>query len=233
MAVKKVAARGAPLRALEPAQAYPGDGHDAFPLENAEQTELQVDGLVQRARQGDPDSFAALYERFHTPVFRFLLARVGNRIEAEDMAAEVFVEAAKRVRSFDGNGTAFAGWLFTIARHDLFDRGRSLKRRVVVPVPDLPETETVPDPADRVVDLLDAGRVRDALNALTEEQREVLLLKFASGLSNEEVAETLGKPIGAVKSLQHRGLAALKRALDKQQQASKQKAAKAKARAKR
>lgn len=224
MAVKKVTTRGAPLRPLEAVRPYPASANGASPDEDAEQVDVQVDGLVQRARHGDPEAFATLYERFHTPVFRFLLARVGNRIEAEDMASEVFVEAAKRVRSFDGNGAAFAGWLFTIARHDLLDRGRALKRRVVVPVPDLPDIETVPDPADRVVDLLDAGRVRGALRGLTEEQREVLLLKFASGLSNEEVAEALGKPIGAVKSLQHRGLAALKRALDKQQQLQKQKA---------
>lgn len=229
MAVKRVATRGAPLRTLEAVRPYPANGNGAVPVEDAEQVDIQVDDLVQRARSGDAEAFAALYERFHTPVFRFLLARVGNRIEAEDMAAEVFVEAAKRVRRFDGNGAAFAGWLFTIARHDLLDRGRSLKRRVVVPVPELPDVETVPDPADRVVDLLDAGRVRRALERLTEEQREVVLLKFASGLTNEEVADALDKPVGAVKSLQHRGLAALKRVLDKEQEQTKQRTAKARA----
>ncbi|MDQ4006083.1 MAG: RNA polymerase sigma factor, partial [Actinomycetota bacterium] len=174
-----------------------------------------VDRLVEEARCGNPESFAALYERFHGPVFRFLLARVGNRIEAEDMASEVFVEAARRVRTFDGGGVAFVGWLFTIARHDLVDRSRARRRRVVVPVPEIPDVEVVPDPADRVAELLDAGCVRDALDALTTEQRDVVLLKFAAGLSNEEVAKTLGKPIGAIKSLQHRGLGALKRALER------------------
>jgi RNA polymerase sigma-70 factor (ECF subfamily) len=127
----------------------------------------------------------------------------------------VFVEAARRVRSFDGEGMAFVGWLFTIARHDLVDRGRAQRRRVVVPVPDVPDVEVVPDPADRVAELMDAGRVRAALDTLTSEQRDVVLLKFAAGLSNEEVATTLGKPVGAVKSLQHRGLAALRRVLEK------------------
>ena len=130
------------------------------------------------------------------------------------MASEVFVEAARRVRDFDGGGAAFAGWLFTIARHDLLDRGRAQRRRIVEPVPDPPDVETVPDPADRVVDRLEAGRVREALLELTEEQREVVLLKFAAGLSNEEAAAATGKPIGAVKSLQHRGLAALRRVLE-------------------
>jgi RNA polymerase sigma-70 factor (ECF subfamily) len=147
-------------------------------------------------------------------VFRYLLARLGNRSEAEDMASEVFVEAARRVRDFDGGGAAFAGWLFTIARHDLLDRGRAQKRRVVEPVPDPPDLETSPDPADSVIDRLEAAHVREAMDKLTDDQREVVLLKFAAGLSNEETAAATGKPIGAVKSLQHRGLGALRRILE-------------------
>ena len=217
MATKRAPVRTVPFRTLKHAQPYPTNGNGAHPDEDAKQVEAthQVDEMVRRARSGDSEAFAALYERFHTPLFRFLLARVGNRIEAEDMAAEVFVEAARRVRTFDGSGAAFAGWLFTIARHDLFDRGRAQRRRVVVPVSDVPDIEVVPDPADRVVELLDAGRVKGALTSLTDEQRDVVLLKFAAGLTNEEVAEALGKPVGAVKSLQHRALAALKRTLEK------------------
>jgi len=130
------------------------------------------------------------------------------------MASEVFVEAARRVRDFDGGGAAFAGWLFTIARHDLLDRSRAQRRRVVEPVPEPPDLVISPDPADDVLERLDAERVRGALERLTEDQREVIVLKFAAGLSNEETAVATGKPIGAVKSLQHRGLAALKRVLE-------------------
>lgn len=132
------------------------------------------------------------------------------------MAAEVFVEAARRVRGFSGTSGAFAGWLFTIARHDLVDRGRAARRRTVEPVADPPDLEQAPDPAEQVLERLDADRVRSALVRLTEDQREVLLLKFAAGLSNEETAAAVGKPLGAVKSLQHRGLAALRRALEKE-----------------
>ncbi len=200
-----------PSRKPAPKRPYPVPPTGAYPDEGAQ----QLDDLVRGARGGDADAFAGLFEHFHGPVFRYLLARLGNRSEAEDMASEVFVEAARRVRDFDGGGAAFAGWLFTIARHDLVDRGRAQRRRIVVPVPDIPEVEVVPDPADRVVELMDAGRVRDALETLTSEQRDVVLLKFAAGLSNAEVSKALGKPIGAIKSLQHRGLAALKRAVEK------------------
>ena len=193
-----------------PSKPYPAPPDGAYPDEGAQ----QLDDLVRGARNGDTDAFAGLFEHFHGPVFRYLLARLGNRSEAEDMASEVFVEAARRVRDFDGGGAAFAGWLFTIARHDLLDRGRAQKRRVVEPVPDPPEVDVVPDPADRVIDRLEAARVREAMDKLTDDQREVVLLKFAAGLSNEETAVATGKPLGAVKSLQHRGLAALRRILE-------------------
>jgi RNA polymerase sigma-70 factor (ECF subfamily) len=201
-----------PSRSSAPNRPYPVPPADAYPDEGAQ----QLDSLVRGARGGDADAFAGLFEYFHGPVYRYLLARLGNRSEAEDMASEVFVEAARRVRDFDGGGAAFAGWLFTIARNDLFDRGRALSRRVVEPVSNPPDFETEPDPADSVLDRLDADRVRKAMDQLTEEQREVVLLKFASGLSNEETAAAIGKPIGAVKSLQHRGLAALRRVLEEE-----------------
>ena len=189
---------------------YPVPPAGAYPDEGAQ----QLDDLVRGARGGNADAFAGLFEHFHGPVFRYLLARLGNRSEAEDMASEVFVEAARRVRDFDGGGAAFAGWLFTIARHDLLDRGRAQKRRVVEPVPDPPETASEPDLADGVLDRLEADRVREAMEQLTPDQREIVLLKFAAGLSNEEAAAATGKPLGAVKSLQHRGLAALRRVLE-------------------
>jgi RNA polymerase sigma-70 factor (ECF subfamily) len=174
----------------------------------------QLDALVQGARRGDAEAFARLYRRFHGPVFGYLLARIGNGVEAEDMASEVFVEAARRMRGFSGSADAFAGWLFTIARHDLVDRGRAARRRTVEPVADVPDVERVSDPAEEVLEHLDADRVRSAMARLTDDQREVLLLKFAGGLSNEETAAAVGKPVGAVKSLQHRGLAALRRVLE-------------------
>ena len=208
--MKRAVTKTPPSREPAPKRPYPVASAGAYPDESAQ----QLDGLVRGARGGDTDAFAGLFEHFHGPVFRYLLARLGNRSEAEDMASEVFVEAARRVRDFDGGGAAFAGWLFTIARNDLLDRGRALRRRVVEPVPDPPDLETSPDPADDVLDRLDADRVRAALEKLTDDQREVVLLKFAAGLSNEEAAEVTGKPIGAVKSLQHRGLGALRRVLE-------------------
>jgi RNA polymerase sigma-70 factor (ECF subfamily) len=214
--LKRTSARRSPTQRfpdrLQPARRrqYPAAPDSASLDESAR----QLDALVHGARRGDAEAFARLYRRFHGPVFGYLLARIGDRIEAEDMAAEVFVEAARRVRGFQGSADAFAGWLFTIARHDLVDRGRAARRRTVEPVADLPDVERAPDPADEVLRHLDADRIRTAMARITEDQREVLLLKFAGGLSNEEIASAVGKPVGAVKSLQHRGLASLRRVLE-------------------
>jgi RNA polymerase sigma-70 factor (ECF subfamily) len=173
-----------------------------------------VDALVDSARHGDATAFGALFDEFHPRVFRFLLAKVGDRHAAEDMAAEVFVEVAERLHRFTGDGASFRGWIFTIARHDLADRWRAASRRVVEPVAELPEDSGAPDEVELAVEhRLDVASVAACLTVLTEDQRDVILLRFASGLSLVETGEVLGKPLTAVKSLQHRGLAALRRAM--------------------
>ncbi len=172
------------------------------------------DDVVRRAASGDADAFAALFDRFHTPVYRYFAARMRDRTEAQDMTATVFLEAAQRLPGFRGDGRAFVAWLFTVARHDLADLRRRDRRHPVDPVEAVVVEDTAPDPAQHVVARMDHDRLRDALDQLTLDQREVLLLKFAADLSNEETARALGKPVTAVKSLQHRGLAALRRLLE-------------------
>lgn len=172
-----------------------------------------LDALVRRARRGDGAAFGCLFDRFHAPVVRYLFARTGERELAEDLASEVFAEVAQRLPKFHGDGGRFAGWIFTIARHDLSDVWRARARRRVDPVPDVPETTLAPDPAIQVEARLEAQRLARMVDRLTDDQREVVLLRFAAGLTVAEVAATVGKPVTAVKSLQHRALGALRRML--------------------
>lgn len=174
-----------------------------------------LDEFLDGARAGDEVAFAALYERLRLPVFRYLLSRVGERHEAEDLLSEVFVAVASGIRTFEGPAEAFVGWVFTIARHDVADRRRRRQRRTFEPVPaDQLEPDAQPDPAEAIAERLDAARVTVALERLTADQREVVVMRFVGGRTLTEVAAALGKPIGAVKSLQHRALAALRRALE-------------------
>lgn len=126
------------------------------------------------------------------------------------MAADVFVQVAERIRRFHGDGPAFIAWVFTIARHDVIDARRTRARRRTEPVAEVPEPAEEVDVADLVALRLDAQLLRMAMTQLTEDQRDVITLKFAAGLSNNEVAHTLGKPVTAVKSLQHRALSRLR-----------------------
>ncbi len=174
---------------------------------------MQTDDLVRRARRGDGESLGCLFDRFYRPVFRYLLGRTGDRVLAEDMASEVFVEVAGRIRSFRGDGSRFPAWLFAIARHDLADHRRARTRRQVEPVEQVPEVGEVDDPADVAVRHLEAEDALRSLAGLTEAQREVILLRFAADLPVAEVAAILGKPVGAVKSMQHRALAQLRHQL--------------------
>ncbi len=174
-----------------------------------------LDELVDRARKGDPEGFAGLYELLAAPIHRYLAAQVGEATEVEDMTADVFVEAARRIRTFRGDGAAFMRWLFTVARNDVRDHRRREARRRTSPVAHPADREDPTPGADELaIARLEGRRAVEALGQLTPDQRQVVLLRFAAGLGLAETAAVLGKPVGAVKSLQHRGLTALRRLLE-------------------
>jgi RNA polymerase sigma-70 factor, ECF subfamily len=169
-------------------------------------------------RRREPAAVSRIYSAYAPALFRFFMAAVGDRHQAEDLTGTAFVSAIEGLPRFYGPIEALGGWLFQIARHDLYDHRRRQARARIEPLEDhLPEAAAaagVDDPEELAIERLDAGRVVAALRELSDDQREVLLLRMAAGLTAPEVAETLGKTIGAVKALQHRGLASLARVLD-------------------
>jgi RNA polymerase sigma-70 factor (ECF subfamily) len=170
------------------------------------------------ARRREPAAVSRLYTAYAPALFRFFMAAVGDRHQAEDLTGTVFVSAIEGLPRFYGPIGALGGWLFHIARHDLYDHRRRQARARIEPLEDhLPEAAAAAgadDPEELALDRVDAGRVVAALRELSDDQREVLLLRMAAGLTAPEVAETLGKTTGAVKALQHRALASLARVLD-------------------
>jgi len=170
------------------------------------------------ARRREPAAVSRLYSAYAPALFRFFMAAVGDRHQAEDLTGTAFVSAIEGLPRFYGPIEALGGWLFQIARHDLYDHRRRQARARIEPLEDhLSEAAAaagVDDPEELALDRVDAGRVVAALRELSDDQREVLLLRMAAGLTAPEVAETLGKTTGAVKALQHRGLASLARVLD-------------------
>ncbi|HEX9681957.1 MAG TPA: sigma-70 family RNA polymerase sigma factor [Acidimicrobiales bacterium] len=149
---------------------------------------------------------ADAYRRHAGRVLSYLRAR--GAAEPEDVLGEVFVQVARDARRFRGHGpTDERRWIFTIARNRLIDATRAAARRPVEPREndDLRATPP-PEPIDPAL--------ISALEALTDEQREVVVLRFVADLSLNDVAAVTGRKANAVKQLQHRALAALRRRLD-------------------
>lgn len=167
--------------------------------------------VLSAARLGEEWAWTCLYRDVAPVVLRFLRAR--GAPDPEDLLGDVFVRVVRKIGTFDGVEEEFRAWVFTIARNRLVDRRRQESRRPVECEADLiPEVSAAPDDTEgEVAARLGDERVRKALERLTPDQRDVLLLRIIADLPIEEVATVLGKPTSAVKSLQHRGLAALRR----------------------
>ena len=169
------------------------------------------------ARRREPAAVTRVYTAYAPALFRFFMAAVGDRHQAEDLTGTAFVSAIESLPRFRGPVEALGGWLFQIARHDLYDHRRKQARSRVEPLEDnLHEVAVAAgaeDPEELAIARLEGSRVLAAMRELSPDQREVLLLRMGGGLTAPEVAEILGKTTGAVKSLQVRGLASLARIL--------------------
>lgn len=159
----------------------------------------------------------ALYEQNQPSVYTYIYYRVGERMTAEDLTAEVFVRLVGKIHKFKPGKRPILAWLYTIAGNLVTDYYRRNGSSTIVPL-----SETVHSnghsPAHVVEKSQEQQRLVAAMAQLTEEQRQVVLLKFVERRSNLETAAILGKTEGAVKALQHRALAALRRVLEKDEQ---------------
>jgi RNA polymerase sigma-70 factor (ECF subfamily) len=168
-----------------------------------------------RAQEGDHAAFDAIYDQFADALFRYLYARCGNAGLAEELTGDVWVRVVERLPTFRFAGTnpeaVFAGWLYTIARNLMIDSYRR-KRTVQVPL-----TETISShdmlPDEHVIASDERQALRAAIEQLTADQREVVLLRFVEERSNAEVAQLTGRSENAVKVMQHRALTTLARTL--------------------
>jgi RNA polymerase sigma-70 factor (ECF subfamily) len=169
------------------------------------------------ARLREPAAVTRIYTAYAPALFRFFMASVGDRHLAEDLTGSTFVSVIESLPNFRGPVEALGGWLFQIARHDLYDHRRKQSRSRTEPLDDnlkeVAASDGAIDPEDLAITRLEGGRVLRALQELSSDQREVLLLRMAAGMTAPEVAELLGKTTGSVKALQHRGLNSLARVL--------------------
>jgi RNA polymerase sigma-70 factor (ECF subfamily) len=170
--------------------------------------------LVARAQGGSVEAVGELYDRHHIRIFRYLVSRLRNRHVAEDLTGEVFARMVRDMSKYRPRGVPFQSWLYRIAHNLAVDHRRVQGRRELVPLY-VAENESASeqDLEAQVEQKLTIDRVAAALETLDPTQQEVVTMRFLIGLSLREVAAVLDKTVPAVKSLQHRGLVALRAAL--------------------
>lgn len=168
---------------------------------------------LERAQAGDPEAMADLYRAYASPLLAYLVTQVRRREDAEDLLGEVFLSAMRDVRTFDGTIGGFRAWLYRIASNRAVDLARRNARRPEDPLAVATEQPSPADPAGEAMGRVERERLWRAVRALPEAQRAVVGLRLAGGLSAPEIAAVVGKPVGAVKALQHRALVNLTKVL--------------------
>lgn len=169
--------------------------------------------LVADARAGCPRAFEHIYRSLAGQVASYL--RWHRASDPDGLTNDVFVQVHRNLRTFDGDDHGFRSWLFTIAHHRMIDDRRRTNRQPAVQRDITGDDEVgLGDVEEDAFAMLAHDHVRDLVAVLSPDQRDVVLLRIVADLSVEEVARLLGKREGAVKALQHRALAALRRHLD-------------------
>jgi RNA polymerase sigma-70 factor (ECF subfamily) len=170
--------------------------------------------LVLQAQAGNTEAFGQLYDAYMERIYRFVYFRVEDQQTAEDITSQVFLKAWSNLDRFSFTRTPYLAWLYTIAHNAVIDHYRT--RKVTTALDDVQLSQQ--DHAEVVendIDLTSEMKlVKEALQALTDDQQKVLTLKFMEGMSNHEIARHLGKREGAIRALQMRGLQALAKQLE-------------------
>ncbi|HET8944530.1 MAG TPA: sigma-70 family RNA polymerase sigma factor [Dehalococcoidia bacterium] len=168
--------------------------------------------VVRRAQHFDEDALKSLYEAYYPKIYGYAFLQMGDVQAAEDLASDVMLKMIESIKSYQFKGLPFGAWVFRIARNRLIDLHRRRKRRGEV---DLSETlaGTLASPLSMAERALERGQLQVAMKHLTDEQRQVIVLKFIQGFDNRSIGRIMGRSEGAIKSLQHRALHALRRVL--------------------
>ena len=186
-----------------------------------EQTRLKIiemdtwtsndDELIARVPK-DPASFGLLYRRYLDPLYRYMFARVGNQAEAEDLTSQVFLAALESLAHYRSQGR-FPAWLFSIARRKIADHCRSRQPQSPLELA-ANLASSAPDPLAETLRVEELESLKEQLALLTEDERELLRLRFAARLNFSEIAVLLDRNESSVKMTLYRLLPRLEKRLE-------------------
>jgi RNA polymerase sigma-70 factor (ECF subfamily) len=165
----------------------------------------------------DPDAFGEIYERYVTKIYNYIYYRTGNAQDAEDITAKVFFRAMAHIQNYEDKGVPFQAWLYRIAHNLVANFHRDESRRKIIPLDDYLAQSLKTEAPDRIAEHNEEqAALLNAIRRLPPERQQLLILKFVHDKSNAEIGEIMNRTEGAIKSLYHRTLLALRDELQMQ-----------------
>jgi RNA polymerase sigma-70 factor (ECF subfamily) len=173
--------------------------------------ELSDEAALTLAAQSDPQAFGLLYERYVGRIYNYIYYRTGNVDDAEDLTARVFFRAMRHIEHYDDRGLPLSAWLYRIAHNLVANWHRDNSRRREVPLEEITLFRPVGEhPESSLIHTEEQDRLLSVIRTLPMERQQLIILKFVHQLSNAEIGQIMGRTEGAVKSLYHRTLLALR-----------------------
>lgn len=189
-----------------------------YPDDTTSIRDASEEELLKGAANFDEAALGELYDRYEARIYSYIYRRTGNSALAEDLTAQVFLKMLEAIRGGKGWHSSFSGWLYRIAHNAVIDFYRRRDRQKQT---DLEDAATLVSSEHNPVVIaesnLDADQLRSAIARLTDEQAEVISLRFLEGYSISEVATMMDKTEGSIKALQYRAVATLRQLLQREQ----------------
>jgi RNA polymerase sigma-70 factor (ECF subfamily) len=165
--------------------------------------------LVDRAKS-DPEAFGQLYEQYVDKIYNYVYYRTGNHHDAEDLTAKTFYQALRHVHRYVNRGLPFSAWLYRIAHNLVANWHRDRGRRQIIALDEIALVSGRPHPEDTLELEDDQRKLMRLIRHMPDDRQQLVILKFVEQMSNKEIAQIMGRSEGAIKSLYHRTLLALR-----------------------
>jgi RNA polymerase sigma-70 factor, ECF subfamily len=177
--------------------------------------EITDEEALTRAIEGDSEAFSTLYQRYVGRIYNYIYYRTGSLMEAEDLTARVFFRAMGNIAKYHQIGVPFSAWLYRIAHNLVANWYRDNSRRKEVPLEDAQDIQYRGEHPEAALEISqEKERMLSIIRKQPPERQQLLILKFVEGMSNAEVAVIMGRSEGAIKSLYHRTLIAMRQEIE-------------------